>query len=787
VELSEFLLIVEGNSQGSIDALARTNAALEATELKTREANAKLEQQAQLHNARMAEYQSASAQRAEQSSVGFQARQQRLDEEHHARLQRIEEGGHAKRQSGWAQFWFGAESQSVTGWGKLQSHAEKGLAKLDAAAKKATAALGIGLVAFAGFGFEAAATFDAAAVRIHTDAGAFDEDLEKIKTQVMDLAPKVRQGPQALIDALYHLESVGLRGATAMDALKASADLASIGHAKLEDTVNAVAAVISTLPEYAGKAGDAVAILNGIVGTGNMRMDDLTAAIGTGVLPAAANFGLTLLDVGAAMATLTDEGMPAEQTATRLRMTFAMLGQQSGAAAKALEAIGLSASEANEALSHRQMLSDYGIHVTDLASDLRKPQGLLVALKDIKSHLEKAGLSAEEQAAVISKAFGGGRTSGAILGLMQQMDKFGGKYDLITAQSKRFADDLAQTHETAASKQQEAIDKLEVAAIKMGTAVTPAFLKLAEAIGFVSEHLEVLIPLLAVLAARLIIVNMALLANPIGAVIIGLTLLGIAIYEVVTHFEEIKKWVTENWAKIALLLAPILLPIAAIIAIVGLLITHFEDLKAAATRMADWLVTSWHQVTHAVTESAGLVEQFFKDLPGRILGILADAGHWLYDIGRRIIEGLWDGLKSKWEDLKGWLGGLGGWITSLKGPEAKDRRLLIPHGNAIMDGLHEGLLSGWGRVANSLSGMTAGIGGPKLSPTVAAYAGRASIGGAAPGSASGGTHIGDVSLIVNNPTQNVDIGMAFEQALWRQRMKTRGFARPARWPLRLVP
>jgi hypothetical protein len=63
-----------------------------------------------------------------------------------------------------------------------------------------------------------------------------------------------------------------------------------------------------------------MAALNATVGAGNMRMGDLISALGTGVLPAAKLAGLSLKDVGAALALMVDEGMQADSAATRLRI-----------------------------------------------------------------------------------------------------------------------------------------------------------------------------------------------------------------------------------------------------------------------------------------------------------------------------------------------------------------------------------------------------------------------------------------------------------------------------------
>jgi len=215
-----------------------------------------------------------------------------------------------------------------------------------------------------------AAKFQASMTLIHTQAGATGEDLHALGQQVMALATQTATGPDELAAGLYHLESAGYRGAAAIDALRAATELAKIGNANLEDTTQAVIGVLSAYPQYAGNASAAAATLNAIVGTGDMRMQGLAAAMSTGILPAAQNVKLSLTDVGAALATLTDNVTPPDEAATRLRMTFSLLEHQSSTAATALASIGIKSGQ--------------------LGQDLVKPNGLLVAVQDLHDHLAKA-------------------------------------------------------------------------------------------------------------------------------------------------------------------------------------------------------------------------------------------------------------------------------------------------------------------------------------------------------------------------------------------------------------
>ncbi len=90
-----------------------------------------------------------------------------------------------------------------------------------------------------------------------------------------------------------------------------------------------------------------------------------------------------------------------------------------------------------------------------------------------------------------------------------------------------------------------------------------------------------------------------------------------------------------------------------------------------------------------------------------LVGKFADAGTWLLDAGTAIIQGLWDGMKSKFESVKKWLSGVGETIKGLKGPLNKDRVLLFNEGMAIMHGLGDGMAAGWARTAVFLGTLAA--------------------------------------------------------------------------------
>jgi murein DD-endopeptidase MepM/ murein hydrolase activator NlpD len=255
---------------------------------------------------------------------------------------------------------------------------------------------------------------------------------------------------------------------------------ANIGASNLDTTTNGLVIVMKSLHQPASMAMEDMGLLNEIVGAGNLHMEDLVSSLGK-VLPQANAFGVSLRSVGSALDVMTSRGINTQMAATRLGMTLNLLGAPKPAAQKAFDTIGLSAHQ--------------------LAEDLRKPGGILTAVADLKTHLDKTfpahggkpldieekraalatykksmeetgvtgaalqkdlekyasslahgGSGLVEQTRVLSQAFGGGRQSATILTLVQNVDDLRKTYERLPEGSKalkRLMDDQSVWEKTS--------------------------------------------------------------------------------------------------------------------------------------------------------------------------------------------------------------------------------------------------------------------------------------------------------------------------------------------------
>lgn len=110
-----------------------------------------------------------------------------------------------------------------------------------------------------------------------------------------------------------------------------------------------------------------------------------------------------------------------------------------------------------------------------------------------------------------------------------------------------------------------------------------------------------------------------------------------------------------------------------------------------------------------LTFAAGAISAV-ASIPSRIRSLFGGAEGWLYNAGQAVLRGFINGLSSMVSFLVSYLRYITSLIAATKGPESKDRKLLIPAGVAIMEGLQDGLRRGARGVLGDLNDLTNMIG-----------------------------------------------------------------------------
>jgi TP901 family phage tail tape measure protein len=504
---------------------------------------------------------------------------------------------------------------SMSNSAAASSERQAGAAALVSKAMKGT---GLILVAAMVEGVKMAMKFGKQMEMIHTQAGASQQEVEHLKGAVLGLAGAVPQGPTTLAEGLYHLESIGLRGAAAMNALKVAAQGAAVGNTDLESTASALGAAWIVNIKGAGNLYKTMGVLNATVGAGNMRMNELVGALGTGILPVAKLAGLSIQDIGAAIATLSDSGFTASSAAAQLGTALHYLYAPTTKAKKALEGIGLTQSE--------------------LIKQMSGPNGLHGALELLKTHLSGVGNHAE-QMEKIGEIFPGGRGK-VILTLITELERLQMKREAIIKTGGQFSEDVKRTMEQPAVRIQRAWSKFQATLIELGESIEgPATSALVGFVGLLGGVLHVimamtdkgklLVPIILALGGAFLLykaaliaaalaswaydtvltvmiaalyamdvatwgavaaqwaLNVAMDANPIGLIILAVLATVAAIVMLILHFKEVVNFLRGPWGTVLVLM------MGPAIAYPLLLALHFKRAMAVFSGMISWISTAW--------------------------------------------------------------------------------------------------------------------------------------------------------------------------------------------------
>ncbi|MFB7354861.1 phage tail tape measure protein [Streptomyces gardneri] len=268
----------------------------------------------------------------------------------------------------------------------------------------------------------------------------------------------------------------------------------------------------------------------------------------------------------------------------------------------------------------------------------------------------------------------------AQLGVALFGDMAGEAADALLAMNPETAK-AASGMDTAAGASQKLNESMEAdPARQMDAAMRTLQMTLGEALlpivktvsGFIKEHKDtikelvpvvlVLITTLGLMAAAIWVVNIAMMANPIGLIVAAVIALIAIIVILVIKWDEVKRALLDHW----------------------------EDIKAQAIRIWDsvarFFSENWQKIKNSATQAWDAVTRFFSDNWQKIKTSFNQGVQWVKDLWAR-----WDipGMISRaWGDVTTWLGDQWTSITTSVS-DAVDR--IGSFFSGMWDGITEGL------------------------------------------------------------------------------------------------
>lgn len=272
----------------------------------------------------------------------------------------------------------------VAGVGRAQK-AIKALAASVLTLKGGLIALGaIGALAFLK-ATSAAAKLDKPLREVSTLLPQTVEDMKGLRDEIVALSTRVPQPPEQLTKGLYQVISAGVTDAAeAMMVLEVAATAATAGLANSQDAVLAITTVLNAFQLEASESGRVSDVFFKTIAQGVITFPEIASSIGD-MATTAALAGVSVEEMGAALATMTKAGINAAEASTSLNRLFLEIVEGSIG-----DEFNLAAVEANGFASVINKLADA------TQGDVKALQTLVPELRAFRSASVIAGNQNEE-------------------------------------------------------------------------------------------------------------------------------------------------------------------------------------------------------------------------------------------------------------------------------------------------------------------------------------------------------------------------------------------------------
>jgi len=221
------------------------------------------------------------------------------------------------------------------------SAAASGLANIG---RLALVGLAVGMAAAGVEAVHMAGDFQASQTRLVTGAGESVQNLQMVSSGLLDMAGQVGVSAQQLSQGMYLVESAGFHAGAGLQVMRAAAEGARADGADMTTMANALTTALNAYNTPASQATNVTNQMVAAVAAGKMNMEDFAGSL-SAVLPIAAAAGVNFAQVAGAEATMTAQGMSAQQASQDLANTIRSLQAPNQVAVKEMQQLGLSSND----------------------------------------------------------------------------------------------------------------------------------------------------------------------------------------------------------------------------------------------------------------------------------------------------------------------------------------------------------------------------------------------------------------------------------------------------------
>lgn len=592
---------------------------------------------------------------------------------------------------------------------------------------------------------------------LQASTGASEKAMAALGDQAKQLGADSVFSANEAAEAMLELGRAGFKTAQITKAVPEVINLAATEGLALGDAAGIVS---SALSQFQIQAGQSAQVVNALAGASNASRSSVASLSESLKLvgSAAAGIGLSVQETAGALAALSDSGLDGSIAGTSLASVFNRLVPQTDKAASAMRKLKLDFTDANGNFDDMNViagkLQTAFMNMNDEArkiaiSKIFGKDASVIAAVNALIQAGSGGLKDYTKAASdmgAAQTLADARMSGTA-GALERMQ------GALETAALAIGEALAPAITTVAGIIGNLAEQFANLPAGMQTAIVVAA-ALAAALGPLLIVVGMLITAVGTIGAAFAGFSVAALA-PIAAVVAAIALIGLAVKQLWEDNAQFRAAVMETWTAIKEFIVTIAGFIKqfwnkwgdeiiatgrrvwdifkntvqnALMLVMGIIRGALKVIEGiidvfAGVLTGDWsrvwnglgkiLSGAWTAIVAVVKDGIGGILELLWDLGGLVKDAVLEAfkgvGGWLLEAGKDLIGGLIDGVKSMFGDVKDTLGNLTSSLTSWKGPPSKDKVILRPAGQQVIEGFVAGLKDAIPQVQSLLTGLTNGL------------------------------------------------------------------------------